>query len=566
MTSRLGKSAFWISLLIVILQLSAYGESGSRDRLSSSRATLIDQAFQAGEITAGERTLYTLQTVCDPSALPAAFQQVDLPLIKSGTPYIIQAVKNWDVMDPEQQAQAAALMTRAMLDSVYISPENHFRIHYGFNYPDSVPADDLDSSGIPDYVERVGLYADSAYHMYQEVYGYLPPPLDSDSLYDIYLRKLLNVYGQTFPVLPADSSWDDYYTYIDVDCDMSNILPNDDPEGDQIGALKVTVVHEYFHATQCAYDTFEEYWWMECTAVYHEELLFPEVNDNYNFLPYFFDHPDTSLLIESYQYHAYGSFVWAMYLAEVYGYNIIKAAFEKARYYDIIQSLDSALADHGERVMSVFPEFTVWNYFTNARAGALSYYTDAGDYPLSILDQATAKCPFMGVTPVRPPDGMSCNYIVSYPDSIENGCLKLNFDGDGTAVWGFSYLGFNGDDLLVVADCEVDLSGRTRVGIYDYMQYDSLVFIPAVLSPYQYDHEYVFDMEIIPFGDADGSDELNLLDILLVIDYLYSGGPPPKYDFYMGDADGSGALNLLDVLYLIDYIYDDGPEPVVYRP
>ncbi len=564
MMKRTAKKTFiCILFFVVIAPLTVNGEMEHRD-YSSSVMTLIDMAFHEGDISEGERVLYTLQAFRDPSALPAAYQPVNPIPIKSGTPYILQAMKNWDAMSPEQQTQATALMTRAMLDSVYISPGNHFRIHYGFNYPDSVPADDLDSSGIPDYVERAALYADSAYHMYQEVYGYLPPPVKNDSLYTINLRKLLNVYGQTWPTLPGDSSWDDYTTYMDVDCNMSNILPNDDPEGDQIGALKVTVVHEYFHATQCAYDAFEEEWWMECTAVYHEELLFPEVNDNYNFLPYFFDCPDTSLLIDS--YHAYGAFVWPMYLVDRFGYDVIKATFEYARYHTIIPSLDSVLAGYGETVRSVFSEFTVWNYFTGERAGTVSYYADAGDYPLSLTDQTASRCPFTGLTPVKAPDAMGCNYIVAYPDSSENGGLKLNFDGGGTAVWGFSYLAFAGDEILVFEDCEVDLSGRTKAAIYDYLRYDSLVFIPAVLSPFHYDHEYVFDMAILPFGDADGSGEINLLDILLLIGNLYSGGPPPTYDYYMGDADGSGRINLLDVLYLIDYVYEDGPVPVVYRP
>ncbi|MBN2226602.1 MAG: hypothetical protein JW763_04495 [candidate division Zixibacteria bacterium] len=563
MTRLPGKACIFILFFAVVLPLTAVGEM-ERRAYPTSVMTLIDQAYQAGDLSEGDRAFLTIQALRDPGALPADYQPINPTPMKSGTPYILQALKNWDAMSPEQQAQAVVMMERAPLDSVYISPGNHFRIRYGFTNPDSVPADDFDSSGIPDYVERTALYADSAYHVYQEIYGYLPPPLKNDSLYTINLKKLLHVYGQTLPTIPGDSSWDDYVSYIDIDCNMANVLPNDDPEGDPIGALKVTVVHEYFHATQCAYDTFEDDWWMECTAVFHEELLFPEVNDNYNFLPYFYDYPDTSLLIDS--YHAYGAFVWPMYLVDLYGYDVIKSAFEYARYFSIIPSLDSALAGHDETVRSVFSEFTVWNYFTGARAETTSYYVDAADYPMSPLDQTAGSCPFMGLTPVKTPDGMGCNYIVAYPDSSENGGLKLNFDGANSAVWGFSYVAFADDDVLVVADCDVDLYGRTKVAIYDYLRYDSLVFIPAVISPFQYNHTYVFDMAILPFGDADGSGEINLLDILLLIGNLYSGGLPPAYDYYMGDADGSGRINLLDILYLIDYVYQDGPAPVVYRP
>jgi hypothetical protein len=61
-------------------------------------------------------------------------------------------------------------------------------------------------------------------------------------------------------------------------------------------------------------------------------------------------------------------------------------------------------------------------------------------------------------------------------------------------------------------------------------------------------------------GDADGSGEINLLDITYLINYIYKGGPEPlPYD--SGDSNGNGMINILDVTYLINYIYKGGPEP-----
>ena len=66
-------------------------------------------------------------------------------------------------------------------------------------------------------------------------------------------------------------------------------------------------------------------------------------------------------------------------------------------------------------------------------------------------------------------------------------------------------------------------------------------------------------------GDANGDTDINLLDILYLIDYLYgtpAGDPPDPFD--SGDANADGAVNLLDVLYLIDFVYGTppGPEPL----
>ncbi len=66
-------------------------------------------------------------------------------------------------------------------------------------------------------------------------------------------------------------------------------------------------------------------------------------------------------------------------------------------------------------------------------------------------------------------------------------------------------------------------------------------------------------------GDANADGNVNLLDVLYVIDFLYGEpiGPAPDPP-EAGDANADGNVNLLDVLYLIDYLYGTptGPEPL----
>jgi len=64
-------------------------------------------------------------------------------------------------------------------------------------------------------------------------------------------------------------------------------------------------------------------------------------------------------------------------------------------------------------------------------------------------------------------------------------------------------------------------------------------------------------------GDANHSGDVNLIDILFVIQYLY--GDPPGQEpscFDEADANGDNAVNLLDILYVVDYLYGTGPEPI----
>lgn len=66
-------------------------------------------------------------------------------------------------------------------------------------------------------------------------------------------------------------------------------------------------------------------------------------------------------------------------------------------------------------------------------------------------------------------------------------------------------------------------------------------------------------------GDANDDDDINLLDVLYVIDYLYGEPQGPAPDpVEAGDSNADGDINLLDVLYLVDFLYGvpQGPEPL----
>jgi hypothetical protein len=48
--------------------------------------------------------------------------------------------------------------------------------------------------------------------------------------------------------------------------------------------LQVTAAHEYYHATQFAYDIADDGWFLESTATWAEDQLFNDVNDNVQYL------------------------------------------------------------------------------------------------------------------------------------------------------------------------------------------------------------------------------------------------------------------------------------------
>ncbi|MBU1319124.1 MAG: dockerin type I repeat-containing protein [candidate division Zixibacteria bacterium] len=63
-------------------------------------------------------------------------------------------------------------------------------------------------------------------------------------------------------------------------------------------------------------------------------------------------------------------------------------------------------------------------------------------------------------------------------------------------------------------------------------------------------------------GDADESGAVDIDDVVYLIAYIFTGGPPPLPYVCCGDADGSGGVDIDDVVYLIAYIFTGGPAPL----
>ncbi len=64
-------------------------------------------------------------------------------------------------------------------------------------------------------------------------------------------------------------------------------------------------------------------------------------------------------------------------------------------------------------------------------------------------------------------------------------------------------------------------------------------------------------------GDANGDGEIDIGDVVHLINYLFSDGPPLECEpiTSCGDVDKNGVVDIGDVIYLINYLFIDGPPP-----
>jgi hypothetical protein len=61
-------------------------------------------------------------------------------------------------------------------------------------------------------------------------------------------------------------------------------------------------------------------------------------------------------------------------------------------------------------------------------------------------------------------------------------------------------------------------------------------------------------------GDANLDGEVNVGDAVFLINYIFSGGPPPEYPNY-ADVNADCEVNVGDIVYLIAFIFNSGPIP-----
>jgi len=554
-----------IALAGMALLLTAQGYSATEP----ASLQKIEDAFKSGRISYSEKLFDEAKAFFAPQDLPADLKSSTPSIIKSGTALVMQIREQWARFTPSQQAVLSAYLNPPYKQFSYDSPDGYFTIHYDLTGSEAVPPQDGNANGVPDYVERIGQYCDSSRACILGNLGYLPPPIDTtmggDDKYDVYLESIFG-YGMTVPEHPGDSVWNDYTSYIAISCRMDfGIYSNDDPDGDTIGAQKVTCAHEYFHAVQLAYNNnLTEYrWLMEASSTWMEEVAYPEVNDNHNYLPYFFSYPYQKLTSTG-TYHEYGAFVWPAYLQLKYGALVLRKTWEACRYNTAAAALDSALAGYGTDVAHTFPEFTIWNYYTGSRAGFEMYYPEAADYPQPAVDQAFATLEHESVHPVTGPDGLGCNYVEFLVDSTARGILDIILDGSDLVRWGMASVasGTAGDTVKTVVSA---LNENLHIFQPFIEDYDLVVVVPAVVSPYVTGNVYALSCHVLPHGDANYDRVANLADAVYLVAYVFRGGPAPRPMLSSGDANCDGSVNLADAVGIINYVFNGGAEPCAER-
>jgi len=272
----------------------------------------IEAAAQAGTISREQAIINMFYAANKPEKLDPAFQELADQPIKCLTPAIIAYQNNREALSAESKQEIESMMaTQSTLDEEYISEDGRFVIKYSTTGPDSVSVLDADNTGIPDYVERAAQYADSSWQHEVARIGFRDFIVGSDQPYEIRLEDTGNgLFGFT------ESQGGT--TKISVHRNFKGFPPNSDPDGDELGALKVTIAHEIKHAIQFVANRWqgETAGWLEMDAVLMEDVVFDNVDDYLNTIGSTFSlfrNPDRTLYPGSYEDVSFAFYFWQKY-------------------------------------------------------------------------------------------------------------------------------------------------------------------------------------------------------------------------------------------------------------
>jgi hypothetical protein len=414
----------------------------------SPSVRLLEGAVERGELTYSEAAVQKLLYLFDRTQMNAEFNVEGLRPARCGTLILDELGRNRDLLDVEARALFDRYtLTRAddsfPTQALNVYETTNFYIEYQDNGPHAVPLDDLDPvNGTPDYIEHVGVACENSWSVSVTTLGYNPPPASSATQYNgKYLIQFQSQSSYGYTTVTTGSR-----TKIVLHPDYVSFPPNDDPDGNELGAMRVTVAHELKHAIQRTYTSWTEGGWVELDATWMEDIVYDGVNDYYNYIfgggsP--FSSPDLPLDDDgTATTGSYEDCNWQHYQSERFGNGHILNFWLRRDSNPgeaVIATYDQNLIASGSSLQEAWGEYAAWNFASGAHAGSGLGYGEAADYPTTPATAIYTTLPI--ATTAGTVEHLAANtHYASNPYGALGGVPEFTFSGDAAIEWSVGVL------------------------------------------------------------------------------------------------------------------------------
>ncbi|MCK4223767.1 MAG: dockerin type I repeat-containing protein [candidate division Zixibacteria bacterium] len=152
--------------------------------------------------------------------------------------------------------------------------------------------------------------------------------------------------------------------------------------------------------------------------------------------------------------------------------------------------------------------------------------------------------------------------IIDIDNPTGNFFISLSASGTQDQKWGdgshilLATLTMTVNDTAMIT---IDTTFWEEFSSLSYIRGDGKPYLPRIYWGRYYFAPSCYYVGIKP-GDANCDGHVSLGDIVYLGNYLYRGGPPPRY-LWAGDVNCDGVIDQGDSVYLINYICKGGPPP-----
>ncbi|GAB4130310.1 MAG: hypothetical protein Fur0015_04160 [Ignavibacteriales bacterium] len=375
----------------------------------------IKEDLRSGKISNDEAILQKFYLGFNSAKANIKYRTLPNNFRKCGTDFIIEYNRSKTNLSQQTIDEIESVINPSNLFTItantYTSPGSKFEISYETAGTNAVPTQDVNTNGIPDYVEKVAEYFDYSWRKLIDTMGYSAPPIGTGK-YKVSFESMdyygyTNVYSST-PKL----------TYIVMHNNFLGFPANTDPEGNQLGAAKVTAFHEFKHALQIVYNNWNDPgWFLEMDATWAEDIGFDKVNDYYNYL-------SSSHILEpgrSFESgDGYEDCLWMHYLSQSFGNQINRAIWNRRAvngFEDIYLCFNNILLNNSSTFEKALTEYFSWNYLTGDNSvNDIPGYEEAKNYPSPKICKNINSLPatFSGCTREK----LSASFLEIVPDKI----------------------------------------------------------------------------------------------------------------------------------------------------
>ena len=446
-------SSLMLVLIVLLVLTAAVAPARQIESMYSASPTLakIDAAEAEGALSVDEAALNRIYHIFDRSRVDARFLVEDETPGKSAT-MLIHSIQT----NPEVSADVKSILEEyldAPFDAraLFISPSGIFKLTYYTTGGNAVPPEDLNSNGVPDFVEWCADYMDYSWQVEITDVGFRAPGLTAG--YYLVSFEDMPYYGYTQPTAGT--------TRIVLHNNFLSFPSNDDPDGDQKGAAKVTCAHEFKHASQYTTSHGREGGWVEVDAVWAEELVYPATNDYHWYVggtgsP--LTQPHVSL--DSGGTGSYEDCIWQICMSEKWGNQLIVDFWSwRATHtgWGMLQSYDYIVGTQGMDLSSYYAMWTHWNYLTGARSEPPFGYPDALEFNTAAI---WLNISGLGVLRSSSVPHLATKFARHHHTDTLADYPKIVFDGAAGVDFRPQAIVLKTDGTLVFDEVEVDASGH----------------------------------------------------------------------------------------------------------